>query len=206
MTTAQRWRMRGEYFENCNCDVICPCLHSGLQATPTQQHCDVILAFNIQEGSYGTVSLSGLSFIMALQTPGPMGKGNGRLAIYMDEKADARQREALGAIVGGKAGGAPAVLPNLIPVKEVLGIKYVPSTFKVTGKRRSLEVPGIMDMNAEGLEGIPGQVMQLSNVGHPANTTLAVARGTKTTYKDYNFRWDNTGKNAHYALFRWSGP
>jgi len=29
------WRISGEYFESCNCEVLCPCLLSRAQARPT---------------------------------------------------------------------------------------------------------------------------------------------------------------------------
>jgi hypothetical protein len=98
------------------------------------------------------------------------------------------------------------MLPDLIPIAEMLGIKYVPITFRVEGNTRHLEVPGIMEMNVEGVEGVPGRIMQITNALHPANTTLALALGTKTVYKDHGFNWDNTGKNGHFAPFEWGGP
>ncbi len=206
MTTAQQWRMRGEYFETCNCDLLCPCIYTHLQATPTEGHCAVVLAFNVHEGNYGDIPLNGLSFIMALLTPGPMAQGNATLALYLDETANERQREALGTILGGQAGGPPARIPDIVPIAEMLGIKYVPITFRMEGKTRHVEVPGIIEMNVEGVEGLPGQVMQITNAPHPANSTLSLARAGKATYKDYSFNWDNTGKNGHFAPFEWGGP
>lgn len=205
-TTAQQWRMRGEYFENCNCEVVCPCITSNLQAMPDEGKCSAILAFNIQEGRYGDVPLDGLSFIMALETPGAMIEGNAKLALYLDKNANDQQGKALETILGGQAGGMPAMLPDMIPITEMLGIKYVPITFSVDGARRRLEVPGVMEMGVEGVEGLPGKVMQITNAHHPANSTLNVARSTRTTYKDHGFAWDNSGKNAHYAPFEWQGP
>jgi hypothetical protein len=32
------------------------------------------------------------------------------------------------------------------------------------------------------------------------------AYGVQSTYTDHDFQWDNTGKCADYAQFRWSGP
>ncbi|MEE8518929.1 MAG: DUF1326 domain-containing protein [Dehalococcoidia bacterium] len=206
MTTAQQWKMRGEYIENCNCDVLCPCTTSLMKAAPDNGHCNAVLGFHIQEGSHGAVPLNGLSFVMALHTPGPMGEGNGRLAVYVDEKADDRQRESMGTILGGQAGGMPAMIPDLIPISEMLGMKFVPITFSVDGKKRHLDIPGIMELNVEGIEGVPGQVMQLTNAFHPANPTISLAKGTKSTYKDYDFDWDITGGNGNYSPFEWGGP
>jgi hypothetical protein len=55
------WRIEGEYFESCNCELLCPCLLSNAQARPTEGHCDVVLAIHIRNGNYGTTDLSGLS-------------------------------------------------------------------------------------------------------------------------------------------------
>jgi len=44
---ATQWRLTGDYFENCNCDVACPCLFSAaapLTSRPSQGACDVVLA------------------------------------------------------------------------------------------------------------------------------------------------------------------
>ena len=44
---APSWRIRGEYLENCNCEVLCPCLLGArnakgrAMARPTEGHCDV---------------------------------------------------------------------------------------------------------------------------------------------------------------------
>ena len=90
MTSAQpRWQINGDYFENCNCDVACPCLFSSgppLSAQPTQGACEVAMAFHIDQGSYDGISLDDLNVALAFRTPGPMGEGNGSAATYLDER------------------------------------------------------------------------------------------------------------------------
>ena len=42
MAAQSKWRLTGDYFENCNCDVVCPCLISTsapLTTRPTQGMC-----------------------------------------------------------------------------------------------------------------------------------------------------------------------
>jgi len=78
-----KWRLTGDYFENCNCDVHCPCTASQLQARPTQGECNVALTVHINEGAYGDVSLDGLNVVMVLHTPGVMAEGNGTAALYI---------------------------------------------------------------------------------------------------------------------------
>ena len=76
------WRLSGDYFENCNCDVVCPCLVSTgapLTARPTQGSCDVALLFHIDQGTYDGVGLDGLNVALVAHAPGPMAEHIGRL-------------------------------------------------------------------------------------------------------------------------------
>ena len=107
MASPTNWRFSGDYFENCNCDVVCPCLASlraPLTARPSQGVCDLALFFHIDRGSYGELSLDGLNVAVIAHWPGPMADGNGTLAAYIDERAGDRQTAALGAIFGGHGG------------------------------------------------------------------------------------------------------
>ena len=67
------WQLSGDYFENCNCSVVCPCLISPappLTSRPTEGVCDVALAFHIDKGNYGTVALDDLNLALIAHTPG----------------------------------------------------------------------------------------------------------------------------------------
>src|SRR5215831_14920779 len=105
---ATTWELSGDYFENCNCSVVCPCLISPaapLTSQPTQGVCEVALAFHIDKGSYGAVALDGLNVALALHAPGPMADGNLSAGAYIDERANDEQTAALGAIFTGAEGG-----------------------------------------------------------------------------------------------------
>ena len=64
------------------------------------------------------------------------------MGVFMDERAAARQREALQMIFGGRAGGFPAVFAELIG--EMRGIEFVPIEFEVASdlSHWRAEVPG----------------------------------------------------------------
>ena len=101
MADQVQWQLSGDYFENCNCSVVCPCLVSKaapLTSRPTEGVCNVPLIFHIESGSYGAVALDGLNVALAIHTPGPMAEGNWSVAAYIDQRADDKQTEALGAI------------------------------------------------------------------------------------------------------------
>lgn len=202
-----RWSLEGDYFENCNCEFLCPCLFAPggpLATPPTQGYCDVMLAFHIDRGTYGTVSLDGLNAVVAVHADGAMGNGNWKLAAYFDARANGQQREALQAIFSGSAGGPMAAFAPL--VGEVLGIKTAAITYTKDGRRRSVSVPGFIQMGVEGIPSMNPDSEAWVASGHPvAPEKLALAIGVAgSTFSDYGMRWDNSGKNGHYAPIRWS--
>ena len=207
MATQAKWELSGDYFENCNCDVVCPCLVSAgppMTARPTQGVCDVALAFHVDKGKYGDVSLDGLNVVVAVHTPGAMGEGNWTLAAYVDARADDRQTEALGAIFSGAVGGPMAIFAPL--VAKNLGAKKVAIDYAVTGKKRTVAIPGVMTMAVEPLPSMHPSGETWAALGHPvAPDKLALAVGSKgSTFADHGMRWDNSGKNGHYAPIQWS--
>ena len=201
----KRWRLKGEYFESCNCEILCPCIVRGATVAPTEGHCDVALAFHIEEGELDGVQLGGLSFVACNYTPGPMADGGWTSAFYVDERAAPDQRQALESILSGKMGG-PAERWMAMSA-NFMGIDYVPIDFRVDGRVHSVTVPDIMDFSVEPIM-MPGRddAMRLVNTGHPVNKDLYLAKGTQATYTDHGMRWDNSGKNGHYAAFDWSWP
>ena len=125
MADQVQWQLSGDYFENCSCSVVCPCLVSKaapLTSKPTEGVCNVPLVFHIESGRYDGIALDGLNVALAIQTPGPMAEGNWSVAAYIDERADDKQTEALGAIFTGAAGGPMAAFAPLIG-KEPRGEK-----------------------------------------------------------------------------------
>lgn len=105
-STPPRWKISGEYFENCNCDVVCPCLFS----------------------------------------------------------------------------------PN------------APLTSKPTAEIASLmqlAVHAVPSMN-------PDEEIWAKNAHHFASSVAMAVGNEQSTWTDYGMRWDNAGKNAHYAPINWS--
>ncbi|MGH7073043.1 MAG: DUF1326 domain-containing protein [Stellaceae bacterium] len=207
MATQTKWQLSGDYFENCNCDVVCPCLVSSgapMTARPTEGVCDVALVFHIDKGNYGAVSLDGLNVAVVAHTPGAMGQGNWTAAAYIDERANEQQTGALGAIFGGAEGGPMSHLAPLIGTH--LDPKKVPIRYTIAGKARSAEIPGIMRLAVEPLPTMHPSGEIWAAVGHPvAPDKLAFAKGGEgSSFADHGMRWDNSGKNGHYAPIRWS--
>jgi hypothetical protein len=173
---------------------------------PTKGSCTFAMAFAVDRGSYGTVSLDGLGFIVLGLTPEEMGKGNWSVGIIADEKASAEQRDAITAIVSGAAGGPMAALSGL--VGSFLGVESAPIHFDRSGARWSVKASGFVEMGAEAVKGLnpnSDQPMHLDNTGHPAADRFALARASKSRVQALGLAWqDDSGRNnGQYAPFFW---
>jgi hypothetical protein len=203
MPSAQ-WQISGEYFEACSCDFVCPCPTSGMAAKPTKTFCDAGLVFHVDRGQHGTTRLDGLSFAVLLHTPGPMIQGNWTVGVVVDERASAEQREALGAIASGQAGGPMAAVGPLVGTFR--GVEAKPIKIEKSGMRRSASIPGVLDI---AIEGVPGasqaEPIFFDNVGHPAASRLALAKASRGHMHGFGIDWDDTSghNNGHFAPFAW---
>ncbi len=132
------WSLEGDYAENCNCDIMCPCLY--LQ-TPTEGFCEAMLVWDIKKGHLNDVTLDGLKVSIWLHAPGPqLTEGGFKIALYIDENATDEQATALEELYGGKHGGHLGVIASL--VGEVMGVKKAAITCDISGNKKTLKVAG----------------------------------------------------------------
>jgi hypothetical protein len=204
MALNARWQITGDFLESCNCDVVCPCLFSQAPVVlPTQGACEVALGFHVNGGRYADVSLDGLNAAVVLRTPGAMELGDWTAAFYVDERGTQAQRDALEAIFSGKAGGIIGDLMTM--VSTVLGVAAVPIAWHAEGRRRSIEIPGRMHMGVTGTPGQDSDDAIWARNAHPFASEVAMAAGIEgSIWTDYGRRWDNSGKNGHYAPIDWT--
>jgi len=174
-----------------------------MTSQPTAGACEVAFGFHIDRGGYDATPLDGMNVALIARTPGPMAQGNWSVALYLDERANEQQRQALQAIFTGADGGPLAALAPLI--STVLGAKAVPINFQKEGKRRSVEIPSIMQLAVHAVPTMnPDQEIWAQNA-HPFASSVAMAVGEDhSTWTDYGMHWDNSGKNGHYAPISWS--
>lgn len=200
------WHVSGQYYETCSCDFVCPCVPGQMAVTPSKGTCLFAMAFQIERGTFGTVSLDGLGFIVLGLTPEAMGKGNWSVGVIADERATAEQRDALTAIASGGAGGPMAALSGL--VGRFLGVESAPIQFARDGVSWSVKASSLVEMAAVGAMGInphATEPLYLDNTGHPAADRFALARASKSHVHALGLAWDDvTGlNNGQYAPFAW---
>ena len=202
-----QWQMSGQYFETCSCDYLCPCIFTNMTAQPTKGACTVGLAFHVERGQYGGVSLDGLNFVVVARTPGPMIQGNWDVGLITDQRAQPEQQQALEAIASGQAGGPMAALGPLIGT--FLGSEARPIDFQMNGMRASIMIPGVLDQEVVAVpsHANTAEPMYLDNVAHPVNTRLALGTASRSHLHAFGLDWDDASgqNNGHFAPFSWQG-
>lgn len=210
MADIPEWYARGDWFDVCKCTIPCPCYFA---QPPSSGDCEGVLAWRIREGRYGDVPLDGLGVVALGAFEGNAWAGaKAVIGIFIDERADERQREALEMIFGGRAGGWPAEFANIIA--EVRGIDYAPIDFDVADDLGSwrADVPGRVEARGEALTGPttrPGERVQVHNPpGSEVGPGAVATQGTAIVNRaeGFGFRWDWPGRSSKHMGFAWSGP
>ena len=198
------WHLKGTYFENCNCDVLCPCGASSLVLPADNERCRVVLAFHVEEGEVEGVDVGDLTTVIVADTPQQMTDGNWRLGLLMDARASQEQAQALEAVFGGEKGGPMAMVAPLIG--EMLGMETARIDYADDGSRHHVKVEDRIEIDVEDFvpEG-ETEPSRLTGINHPANSTLTVARATRSHVNAFGLEFSNEGKNGHSAPFSWSG-
>jgi hypothetical protein len=211
MVDVPQWQVAGDWFDVCKCTIPCPCTFA---QAPSEGDCEGVLAWHIGEGRYGDVPLDGLNVVALSAFEGNVWAGEAKVTVgmFLDERADERQHEALQMIFGGQAGGWPGEFANFIG--EVRGIESVPIEFEIADDLAfwRAEIPGKVDARAEALTGPttpPGHRVQVHNppgseVGPGQVATWG--RATADRAEGFGFSWDWAGRSSKHFPFAWSGP
>jgi hypothetical protein len=198
------WHIEGTYFENCNCDMICPCTTSGFTAPADNERCLVALAFHVDTGDVNGVDVGGLTVCVVADAPAVMSEGGWKVGILMDSAASAGQAEALGAVFGGQLGGP---MQGVVPlIGEMAGMESLDVVYADDGRRHQVRIGKAVDMTVEDFVSpmdATERGVRVSGVGFPADT-LAAGRSVASRGDVFGMTWEYTGKNSFSAPFAWS--
>lgn len=206
-----QWWMKGDWFDACSCNIPCPC---GFAQPPTDNRCEGVMVYHIREGAFGDVELAGLNVIGVVDFEGnAWGENDGvSLGIFMDERADDGQREALQRVFSGEAGGWMGEFAAL--VDEVRGIEFVPIQVEVSDDlaRWRAEIPGRVLASAEAISGPTtpeGKRAQLYNA--PGSETgpgqvMTFGENVESRVDAFGVRGSWVGQSSKHIPFDWTGP
>jgi hypothetical protein len=137
------WRIRGSYFESCNCDAICPCRRIDGVSGGRSTHgvCMGLLSWLIADGSAGEVDLSGLPVALACRYSDDEPGSPWTWILYVPAAASAAQRSALERIYTGALGGdALKHFPWAWKDSELVAVRPVDIEVDHTRRRQRLRV------------------------------------------------------------------
>jgi hypothetical protein len=144
------WSMRGTVLVACNCDYGCPC---NFQALPTQGKCEGQWTWHVDAGTFDDVDLSGLTFTLSVDWPGPIHHGDGEGVLLIDERADEAQRDALVRILRGEETEPGATIFNVFAAtfERMHEPAYLPIAFEADPESRtgSIRIEGVIETRVE---------------------------------------------------------
>jgi hypothetical protein len=192
------WRVRGSYFEGCNCEAICPC--RSVRGTPggasSYGECYGALSWHIEHGHADELDLDDLLVVMTLRYFDRVQPSTRwEVVLYVDRRADAAQFEALSAIFLGRAGGTVAAQYGPA-VGEVHAVRRAAITVEHVAPRKRIDVTGYILLEAEQPASGPGEVAcGIPGLDRPGTELWNdVARSD-----DPLLRWEVRGRGASFA-------
>ena len=197
--------VEGRYFENCSCNVVCPCTAS-LDLGADRDYCRAMLVFHVDRGDVDGVDVSDLNVAAVVDSPKVMAEGNWRLGVIIDERASDEQAQALGGVFSGELGGPMAGLGPL--VAEQLGVERLPIEISEQDGRHAVKIgDGAVDVEVQEIVSVgreDGKAAQLNNIFHPAGETLTIAKATRSHIDVLGVEFSSEGGSGFAAPFAWS--
>jgi hypothetical protein len=97
------WRISGSYLESCNCEAICPCrrIDGVMGGRSTYDECLGALSWQIVDGEAGGLDLGGLGVVLATRYSDDEEGSPWSFVLYVDDRADDAQHDAVQAIFTG---------------------------------------------------------------------------------------------------------
>jgi hypothetical protein len=198
------WKLDGTYFENCNCDWVCPCTVTSFASPATGDRCQVILNYHVQRGQIDGTDVSGRSVSIVADSPKRMLDGGWRVGVIIDDKATKEQADKLTGVFAGQMGGPMANIAPLIG--EILGIERLPIEYVDDGKRHRIRIGDSIAIEVEDYAAAEGgETTKLTGVAHPSASTITIAKPIDSKIKAFGMEFKNAGKSAFSAPFSWAG-
>jgi len=193
------WRVRGSYFEGCNCEAICPCRSvGGRPGGPSSfGECFGALSWHIHTGHADDLDLSDLRAVLSIRYYDRVQPSTPwEVVLYVEDRAHDDQLGAIADIFLGRAGGTVAQLYGPA-IGDVHAVRRARITLEHVAARKRIDVLGYLTVEAEGEASAPGDVQcGIPGFDHPG-TEL---HGDVLWSMDSVLQWEVRGRrNASFA-------
>src|SRR6202035_1446444 len=147
------WRIRGTYFESCNCDAICPCRRIDGVAGGRSTHgvCMGVLSWLIEEGAADETDLSEIPVAIASRYSDDEPGSPWTWILYLDARASTDQRAVLERIFTGRLGGdAESHFPWAWKPSNLAAVRAVEFEVDHTRRRQWLRIRDRVSVQIRG--------------------------------------------------------
>lgn len=196
-TTRTPYRLKLHHIETCSCDVNCMCQFGG--GPVPKGFCQFMIGFQVIDGSVGEVALTGVKFVVAAKYPKAIHDGDGHVVLFVDDKSEPAQVDALVQVLTGQLGGMPwEALAGTVSKLE--GPVLKPIEMHVQGTRSSFQIPGVLEVRQTPLTDIVSGEEKEIHVTYPKGGFLwndgSIA---KTAAMSMDFGTMSFHHEGHYA-------
>ena len=196
LPTVEDFDLEGTALWECQCTAhACPCQKNG---APEHGTCEAADFVHIRTGRYGKLRLDGLNAVLVGNL---VDKNESRLyaTIYIDQKADSAQRDAITAIIQFVNGSYETSPLHASQVRAV-PVAFSESPDKTT---YTLSIPGILEEKT---------ILRRDGSGKPISTVTAMDAWSNSEHyadneifhyndADLHKRWDHSGAYANLKYF-----
>jgi len=198
------WRIRGSYFESCNCDAICPCRMIGGRPGGRSTHglCFGVLSWLVEDGQAGDVALDGLAAAFVTRYHDDEPGSPWSFIVHVDERGSEEQRQALASILLGELGGESVLrLPWVRKPSELISVVASPIEIEDGASGHELRVGRAVSLTAsQPVE--TDEVVACGIPGYDRPGTELYA--DELVIDDGPFAWELSGNCAFASSFDYS--
>jgi hypothetical protein len=192
---AKSWKIAGAVTEACTCSVPCSCNFG--QGPSPHPYCYPFYSYHIRKGNYGDTTLDDLHF-------GSADLKSGRY-VFIDERADERQREALRMIMARVIERVPAEESEKKAKEIAEHVRYEAVEQSYDERKNHLKVAGFGEFEADYVIGMDKQ----SPVVVRNNTTWRVRETIKAKTSFYRIKMgrdvvDTKDTNSNQGEFEYT--
>jgi hypothetical protein len=160
---------------------------------------------HIERGNFDGVTLDSLNFAIMADWPAAIHEGGGEAILLIDERATAKQREALREIGAGEVGGPYAIFRNTYHMAPA---RYVPFAVTIDGPHSKAKIGDVVELEVESIRN-PVTGVEL---GPKVVLPQGMLYKDSTRYSSKRFRvrdglsYEYSGTDAAVAAVDWRGP
>jgi len=191
-----KWNVTADLEEACSCHAACPCW---FKSQPSRMTCDGVQAVFIAKGHYGKTPLDGLAVAQFVQSP--EGKsmfesfGNWNFDyVYIDERANEDQREALKVIAAHL----------FAPAAKRREFRFVPIRRDLQGNEHVVTVGTYGSFAGHLVAGGDGTPPIITNppLADPTHKSFSQGEATRLDYRDAGQDWKYHNSNYMFNHFK----